>query len=48
MNFFNPFKKKLLYNPFCYKPNYKKLNILLTQSKYWYPSYLDGDAIMDL
>ena len=48
MNFFNPFKKKLLNNPFCYKPNNKKLNKLLAQSKYWYPSYLDGDAIVDL
>ena len=48
MNFFNPFKKKLLNNPFCYKPNNKKLNKLLTQTKYWYPSYLDGDAIVDL
>ena len=42
------FKKKLLNNPFCYKPNNKKLNKLLAQSKYWYPSYLDGDAIVDL
>jgi len=42
------FKKKLLNNPFCYKTNNKKLNILLAQSKYWCPSYLDGDAIVDL
>ena len=48
MNSFNPFKKKLLNNPFCYKTNNKKLNILLSQSKYWCPSYLDGDAIVDL
>ena len=48
MNSFDPFKKKLLNNPFCYKPNNKKLNKLLTQSKYWCPSYLDGDAIVDL
>ena len=48
MNSFNPFKKELLHNPFCYKPNNKKLNVLLAQNKYWYPSYLDGDAIIDL
>ena len=48
MIFFKPFKKKLLNNPFCYKTNNKKLNKLLTQSKYWCPSYLDGDAITDL
>ena len=48
MNSFDPFKKKLLNNPFCYKTNNKKLNKLLAQSKYWCPSYLDGDAIVDL
>ena len=48
MKFFNPFKKKLPNNPFCYKSNNKKLNKLLPQSKHWYPSYLDGDAIVDL
>ena len=48
MNYFDPFKKKLLNNPFCYKTNNKKLNKLLAQSKYWCPSYLDGDAIVDL
>jgi hypothetical protein len=47
MNSFDPFKKKLLINTFCYKTNNKKLNKLLAQSKYWCPSYLDGDAIMD-
>jgi len=47
-NIMNEFKKKLLNNPFCYKPNNKKLNKLLAQSKYWCPSYLDGDAIVDL
>ena len=48
MNSFDPYKKKLLNNPFCYKTNNKKLNKLLAQSKYWCPSYLDGDAIVDL
>ncbi len=48
MKFFNPFKKKLPNNPFCYISNNKKLNKLLSQSKYWCPSYLDGDAIVAL
>ena len=48
MKFFSPFKKKLLNNPFCYKSNNKKLNKMLGQSKYWCPSYLDGDAIIGL
>ena len=48
MKFFNPFTKSLPNNPFCYKSNNKKLNKLLSQSKYWCPSYLDGDAIVNL
>ena len=48
MKFFNPFKKNLPNNPFCYKSNNKKLNKMLDQSKYWCPSYLDGDAIIGL
>ena len=48
MKLFKPFKKKLINNPFCYKSDNKKLNKLLGQSKYWCPSYLDGDAIVDL
>jgi len=48
MKFFNPFTKSLPNNPFCYKSNNKKLNKLLSQSRYWCPSYLDGDAIVNL
>jgi len=47
MNFFKPFKKNLLNNPFCYKSNISKINIMLSKSKNWCLSYLDGDAIID-
>ena len=48
MKFFNPFRKNLLNNPFCYKSNNKKLDKMLHQSKYWCPSYLDADAIIGI
>ena len=48
MKFFNPFKKNLPNNPFCYKSSNKKLNKILNESKYWSPSYIDGDAIIGI
>ena len=48
MEFFKPFEKKLLLNPFYYKSKNKKLEKLLKDSKFWNPSYIDGDAIGSL
>ena len=44
---FNPFERKLLNNPFYYKSNNEKLNKMLNKEKYWAPSYIDGDSIVN-
>ena len=48
MEFFKPFNKKLLLNPFYYRSKNKKLDKLLDDRKFWNPSYIDGDAIVSL
>ena len=48
MKFFRPFNKKLLLNPFYYRSKNKKLDKLLSNSKFWNPSYIDGDAIVSI
>ena len=48
MKLFKPFKKKLKLNSFYYKSKNKKLDKLLSNDKYWNPSYIDGDAIINI
>ena len=48
MKLFKPFKKKLRLNSFYYKSKNKKLDKLLSNDKYWNPSYIDGDAIINI
>jgi hypothetical protein len=48
MKFFKPFEKKLLLNPFYYKSKNEKLSKLLNNRRHWDPSYIDGDAIVNL
>ena len=47
INFFDPFSKKLSTNPFYYKSNNDKLDNILNKDKYWSPTYIDGDTIIN-
>ena len=47
VNSFYPFSKKLLTNPFYYKSNNNKLDTILKNEKFWLPTYLDGDTIVN-
>ena len=48
MEFFKPFKKKLSLNSFYYKSRNRKLDKLLNNVSCWNPTYIDGDAIINL
>ena len=47
INYFNPNKKKLSNNSFYYKSSNTKLDKILNKSNHWYPTYLDGDTIIN-
>ena len=47
IKFFKPFKRRLLSNTFYYKPNNRKLKKMLNKEKFWSPTYLDGDSVIN-
>ena len=47
IKFFKAFKRKLLSNTFYYKPNNRKLKKILNKEKFWAPTYLDGDSVIN-
>jgi hypothetical protein len=47
INSFSPFSRKLPNNQFYYKSNKAKLDNILNKDKYWMPTYMDGDTIIN-